>query len=147
MPKRKCKFTNELQEKYSCFRRGRDDFEGECMVCKPGTYVSVANKGGLDLEAHVECEKHKTAVRGEASSTKLTQFFTKPGSEHEDNVSAAEGSFAFHTVKHHNSYKVMDCTSSLIKSLYPDSNVVRSCLLYTSPSPRDPKTSRMPSSA
>ena len=26
-------------------------------------------------------------------------------------------------------------------------DLVRSCLLYTSPSPRDPKTSRMPSSA
>ena len=29
----------------------------------------------------------------------------------------------------------------------PDSHPIRSCLLYTSPSPRDPKTSRMPSSA
>ena len=27
------------------------------------------------------------------------------------------------------------------------SGTVRGCLLYTSPSPRDPKTSRMPSSA
>ena len=26
-------------------------------------------------------------------------------------------------------------------------NIILSCLLYTSPSPRDPKTSRMPSSA
>ena len=26
-------------------------------------------------------------------------------------------------------------------------NLLKSCLLYTSPSPRDPKTSRMPSSA
>ena len=28
-----------------------------------------------------------------------------------------------------------------------DDDVVSGCLLYTSPSPRDPKTSRMPSSA
>ena len=30
---------------------------------------------------------------------------------------------------------------------YIKKNVINSCLLYTSPSPRDPKTSRMPSSA
>ena len=33
---------------------------------------------------------------------------------------------------------------SNIRKLYPDIYI---CLLYTSPSPRDPKTSRMPSSA
>ena len=29
----------------------------------------------------------------------------------------------------------------------PDYELIKTCLLYTSPSPRDPKTSRMPSSA
>ena len=33
------------------------------------------------------------------------------------------------------------------KPLFSDGAGVVSCLLYTSPSPRDPKTSRMPSSA
>ena len=36
--------------------------------------------------------------------------------------------------------------ASLIKD-DPDTAPVLICLLYTSPSPRDPKTSRMPSSA
>ena len=31
MPKRKSKFTEELQQKYSFFRRGRDEFEAECI--------------------------------------------------------------------------------------------------------------------
>ena len=34
-----------------------------------------------------------------------------------------------------------------LKSLNSQLNKLNSCLLYTSPSPRDPKTSRMPSSA
>ena len=43
-------------------------------------------------------------------------------------------------------------TSKLIKKfktifLYGELGVGKTCLLYTSPSPRDPKTSRMPSSA
>ena len=33
------------------------------------------------------------------------------------------------------------------KKLYPNVDFYSGCLLYTSPSPRDPKTSRMPSSA
>ena len=125
MPERKCKFSSELKEKFPCFRSGRDDFEAECLVCRAGTYVSVANKGAADLQSHVETEKHKKAVRGETSSAKLTNFFVKPGSKVEDSVTAAEGTFAFHTVKHHFSYKSMDCTSALFKKTFPDCDVVR----------------------
>ena len=40
--KQKCPFTNEMQEKHSCLRKGRDDYEAECLVCKSGTYISNA---------------------------------------------------------------------------------------------------------
>jgi hypothetical protein len=72
--KRKRKLTEELKSKYSCFRNGRDDLEAKCLVRKPGISMSVANKGALDLRAHVECEKHKKALRGEMSLAKLTSF-------------------------------------------------------------------------
>ena len=63
MPKRKSKFTQELQEKYPFFRKGRDEFEAECTTCGYGTFVSVANKDKLSLELHVDSSKHKKAVR------------------------------------------------------------------------------------
>ena len=125
MPKRKCKFTAELKTKFPCFRSGREEWEAECLVCKAGTYVSVANKGAVDLQAHVDSDKHNKAIRGESSSTKLTDYFVKPGSKLEDAVTAAEGVFAFHTVKHHSSFKSMDCTSALLKKTFPDSEVAR----------------------
>ena len=50
MPKRKSKFTEELQRKYPFFRKGRDEFEAECITCGYGTFVSVANKGKLSLD-------------------------------------------------------------------------------------------------
>ena len=34
--KRKYTFTNEMQEKHPCFRKGRNDYEAECLVCKSG---------------------------------------------------------------------------------------------------------------
>ena len=55
-------------------------------------YVSVANKGGSDLEAHVHSAKHKTAARGESSSSKVTDFFV---SKTDTSVTAAEGTLAF----------------------------------------------------
>src|SRR4029434_7067946 len=88
MPKRKCKFTDKLKEKYQWFRLGRDAWEAECMTCRAGTYVSVANKGASDLEAHVHSAKHKTAARGESSSSKVTDFYV---SKTDTSVTAAEG--------------------------------------------------------
>lgn len=123
MPKRKCKFTDELKKRYSCFRNGRNEFEAECTVCNAGTYVSVTNKGSLDLEAHVGTSKHKQNVRGENSSSKISRFLVQPGSSVE--VRAAEGTLAFHCVKHHNSYKSTDCTSALMKKIFPDSEIAR----------------------
>ena len=63
MPKRKSKFTEELQQKYSFFRKGRDECEAECITCGYGAFVSVANKGKLSLDMDVDSSKHKKAVR------------------------------------------------------------------------------------
>ena len=72
---------------------------------------------------HVESTKHKKAVRGETSSAKVTDYFCKPGTHTEDNVAAAEATMAFYTVEHHQSYKSNDCTSHLMRKLFPDSNI------------------------
>ena len=63
MPKRKSKFNEELQQKYPLFRKGRDEVEAECIACGYGTFVSVANKGKLSLDMHVDSSKHKKAVQ------------------------------------------------------------------------------------
>ena len=34
----------------------------------------LANKGAVHVRVHVECEKHKTAVGAEMSSSKVTLF-------------------------------------------------------------------------
>ena len=41
MSKRKCTSTNEMQEKHPRFRKGRNDHEAKCLVCKSGTTVYV----------------------------------------------------------------------------------------------------------
>ena len=44
MAKRKCTFTNKMQEKHPSFRKGRNDYEAECLVCKSVTHISVVHK-------------------------------------------------------------------------------------------------------
>ena len=56
---KKSKFTEELQQKYPFLKKGRDEFEAECITCGYGTFVSVANKGKLSLDKHVDSSKHK----------------------------------------------------------------------------------------
>ena len=63
MPKRKSKCTEELQQKYPFFRKGRDEFEAESITCGYGTFVSVANKNKLSLDMHVDSSMHKKVVR------------------------------------------------------------------------------------
>ena len=122
MPKRKCAFTDELRKSFPAFRPGRDKWEALCTG-KAGTYVSVSNGGARDLKIHLDTEKHKTAVRGESSASSITQYFLRPGNE--DAVNAAEAAWSFHTVKHHNSYRSMDCTSALLKKTLPDSDTAK----------------------
>ena len=90
MPKRKSVFSDELRQKYPCFKKGRGDFEAECITCGYGTFISAANKG--------RTTKHKQAIRGETSSSKMTDYFCKPGTKSEDEVAAADATMAFHTV-------------------------------------------------
>jgi len=44
MAKRKCKFTDEMTAIHPCFRKGRNEWGAERLVCKPGTYISVSYK-------------------------------------------------------------------------------------------------------
>ncbi|XP_062449000.1 uncharacterized protein LOC134149786 isoform X2 [Rhea pennata] len=104
MPKRKCKFTEELQAKYPCFRVGRERWEAECLVCQQGTYVSVANKGSLDLEAHVQSMKHKRNML----AAKLTGCFLPTDCQPFD--AASESALGFSTAV------LPDCCDSLAGS-------------------------------
>ena len=63
MPKGKSRFAEELQQKYPVFRKERDEFETECITCGYGIFVSVANKGKLSLDMHVDSSELKKAVR------------------------------------------------------------------------------------
>ena len=81
------------------------------------------HKGNGDLNTHLQSEKHRKAVRWAAASTKMTNYFVTARSKCEDEITAAEGTLAFHAVKPHHSFLSMNCTSVLLKKIFSDSNV------------------------
>jgi hypothetical protein len=55
----------------------------------------------------------------QSSNTKVSTFFKSIVPDKNDMASALqEGTFAFHAVQHHQSFKSMVCSSSLIKELF-----------------------------
>ena len=102
--KRKSSFTNKMRENRPRFRKGKNDYEADCLICKPGTYISVTHKGNGNLNTHLQLEKHFKAVRGAIASTKMTNYFVTEGSKCEDEIIAAEGTLAFHVVKYYHSF-------------------------------------------
>ena len=79
--KRKCTFTDEMQEKHSCFRKGTNDHDTECSICKSRTYISVMYKGNGVLNTHLQSEKHHKTVREAVALTKMTNYFVTAGSK------------------------------------------------------------------
>jgi hypothetical protein len=68
------------------------------MTGTAGTYSSIANEGGGDLEIPINSEKHSGNIRGDNSSEKLTKHFVKSNSKIDESLSAAEGTLALHAV-------------------------------------------------
>ena len=112
-------------EKHPCFRKGRNDYKAECLVCKSRIYISVVHKDNSDLNTYLQSEKYRKAIRGTVASTKMTNCFVTAGSKCEDEITAAEVTLAFHAVKHHYSFLSVDCTSVILKKIFPDSNVAK----------------------
>ena len=85
----------------------------------------MANKGSISLDDHIKTTKHKQAIRGKTLSFKVTDYFCKPGTMSEDEVAAAEATVAFHTAKHHYSYKSNNCKFTLMAKIFPDSSTAK----------------------
>jgi hypothetical protein len=66
--------------------------------------VSVANKGSYDSEARINTAKHEKQIQNCYTIQKVGEFFIKQNSKTEEQLTATEGSWLLHLVKHHLSY-------------------------------------------
>ena len=74
---------------------------------------------------HSKTDKHKSSIQDVSTSKNLDSFFIKQFSSLDVNIRAAEAAMVHHTVIHHQSFKSMDCTSSLVGIIFNDSNIAK----------------------
>jgi phosphoribosylformylglycinamidine (FGAM) synthase-like amidotransferase family enzyme len=67
----------------------------------------------------VATKRHNSAVVTHSSNNKVSTFFKSIVPDKLDMaIALQEGTYAFHTVQHHQSFKSMDCSSGLIKKFF-----------------------------
>ncbi|XP_042300251.1 uncharacterized protein LOC121918235 [Sceloporus undulatus] len=121
-PKRRTKFKEQYTREFPSIKRGRTEFEVTCILCN--AYISISHGGRNDITSHLATTKHMNAAKCASASKQLTSFFA-PGKPEVKKVALAEVTFAFHTVKHHQSYNSTSCTSKLMSEIFGDSEIAK----------------------
>ncbi|XP_071038982.1 uncharacterized protein [Parasteatoda tepidariorum] len=77
---------------------------------------SVGSGGRTAIADHILTIKHKEALAAKTKTKSVKQFFRKlEPSKEEFDLATYEGTLAFHTIRHNQSFRSMDCTSNLQK--------------------------------
>src|SRR5436190_10293595 len=111
-------FNDNWCQEFPFIKRAKKDGEAECNFCS-ATFC-ISDGGRRDITRHSETARHKKNAENVISSSKISSFFEKVQSKDSDKIAAAEGTMAFHTVKHQQSFNSMDCISNLPKLLFDD---------------------------
>jgi hypothetical protein len=115
LKKPKCVVSESLTKEFEFLKRGVNEHSAFCSLFQ--TSFTVASGGRTSVSEHVETKRHKNAVVTQSSNTKVSTFFMSIIPDKNDMaIALQEGTFAFHTVQHHQSFKSMDCSPGLIKN-------------------------------
>lgn len=88
-----------------------------CTLCNSS--FRVGGGGRSFLVEHQQTKKHKAAITARASVPSVTTFFKRvEPSQSEYDLAVQEGVFAYHTIRHNHSFRLMDCTALLNRKLY-----------------------------
>ena len=115
MPKRKCKFTNELKREFPYLKETGNGNE-LCNHC--GSLFSIAHGRRVDVSNHLGSKKHKISVEAAASPSRVTSFFLNIGSDAALALAAKAATFAYHTATHGQTFRSSDCASKLVSKLF-----------------------------
>jgi len=98
--------VNLLIKEYPMFKKTEKEHEAFCKICC--IIVSLANKGKADLIQHLSLSKHSKNIQSTSGSKSVNTFFITQNTKIEEKILAVEATLAFHTVRHHHSYKSCD---------------------------------------
>src|SRR4051812_11203923 len=106
------KYKSQYAQEFPWIKRGRDDFHAHCTLCKDE--ISLASTGKTAITRHRDTPKHQAASKAASSSQSLANFLPSHSAPTpvDEKTTAAEGTWAYHTVMHHQSFISTECVSS-----------------------------------
>ncbi|XP_078512407.1 uncharacterized protein LOC144772105 [Lissotriton helveticus] len=98
-----------------------DVYKARCNLCNKD--FSIAHGGERDSKTHVAGAQHKKNASGRAKMASISSYLQPSFQPEISKVTAAEVTQVYHAVKHHISYRSLDCGIKLSKIMYPDSSI------------------------
>lgn len=118
-PRRKCVFNSNLQNEFTFIKpTSISPHIVYCEVCK--SEFDISNSGRSNIKNHINKKNTKyLALNAASSSQKVNHFFKNDDLTTENlQLAAKEGTLAYHTIKHMQSFRSFDCTSKLLATLF-----------------------------
>lgn len=124
MPKRRTSFNAEWSKEHTFVSKSsKDDLHAYCTLCRCD--VDVSTQGKAAIERHASKEKHKYNRRAAGTSSLRLFFREATSSPEDDKISAAELCKVYHAVKHHQSYRSVDCGIKVDRETFSDSSTAK----------------------
>ena len=101
-----------------------DSTQARCKVCL--RTFSVHHDGKTALKKHMNSDSHKSCIKSFENNTSISPYV--PSVSELQKISAVEGAFVYHGVKHGHSYVSQQCTINLVKTLFESSSTVAKSL-------------------
>lgn len=117
--KRSCTFNDDLQKEFKFIKLDNSCSNKTKVVCQHcSVHFSVAHGGRSDIKQHLRSQKHQDAEKTLVSVKNISSFMSRFGDIESDKIAASEALFAYHIVRHGQSFRSNDCLSTLIKKIY-----------------------------
>ena len=126
MSKRQNSFRDDFQKEFKNIKRSLKGVHfAHCNVCDCEIKLEAIGKTAISL--HNATQKHKKCARMIDSNQSVKTFFARPSQPTTTyyKAAAAEGAWAYHTIKNHQSFHSNSCASQLFKAIFPDSDVAK----------------------
>ena len=116
-------YSNEFKEITSS-KKGDGFFY--CTLCD--VHLVIGKMGSGAIRKHIDGVKHKEAVKSKEKMAPMEMFVTAQTRIPQDvrfKAMIAEAVWAYHTVKHHQSFLSVDCVSETFSKMFTDSSIVK----------------------
>lgn len=122
--KRKCLYREDFASNFEGIKKSRkgNNF-AFCLYCSVD--IDIGFTGSTAISRHCDASVHKENVKVKKSTNEISKFFTSENTPTSRKTAAAEGTLAYHTAVHALSFKNSECTSKLLGTIFPDSEVAK----------------------